>query len=126
MRDFRDTLTAVEAGDFVYVDPPYAGRHVDYFNSWSDEDENDLAAGLAAMRGDFLLSTWHSNEFRTNAAIERSWSRPGFSLVTREHFYHVGSSEDLRPPMIEALIANFPLNEIKKERQHTGQLSLAL
>ncbi len=25
--------------DLVYADPPYAGRHVDYFNSWAQEDE---------------------------------------------------------------------------------------
>lgn len=28
-------------------------------------------------------------------------------MFTREHFYHVGSTEDLRHPMIEALITNF-------------------
>ncbi|MGC8625364.1 MAG: Dam family site-specific DNA-(adenine-N6)-methyltransferase [Phycisphaerae bacterium] len=126
VRDFRDTLSTAEVGDFVYVDPPYAGRHVDYFNSWSDEDENDLASRLSSLPGDFLLSTWHSNAFRTNAAIKRSWSWPGLSLLTREHFYHVGSSEDLRHPMIEALVANFPLTENKMERRRTEQLSLAL
>lgn len=124
VRNFRDTLAATEGGDFIYVDPPYAGRHVDYFNSWSDEDENSLASQLGSIAGDFLLSTWHSNEFRTNAAIERSWSRPGFSMLTRKHFYHVGSSEDLRHPMIEALIANFPLAEDETERHPAVQPSL--
>ncbi len=119
--DFRETLAQTEAGDFVYADPPYAGRHVDYFNSWSDEDEADLATGLSTLECDFILSTWHSNEFRTNLAIERNWTNADFYLLKREHFYHVGSSEDLRHPMIEALISNFPMTEpitvVKPARQ---------
>jgi DNA adenine methylase len=109
--DFRETLAKAKAGDFVYADPPYAGRHVDYFNSWSDEDETTLASSLGALPCDFMLSTWHSNEFRTNTAIERLWSGADFHILKREHFYHVGSSEDLRHPMVEALISNFPMPE---------------
>lgn len=124
VRDFRDTLAATQPGDFVYVDPPYAGRHVDYFNSWSDADEDALASRLSSIPCDFLLSTWHSNEFRTNAAIERSWSKPGFYLQTREHFYHVGSTEDLRHPMVEALIANFLLAEDEPAYRPAEQTSL--
>ena len=124
VRDFRDTLAATEAGDFVYVDPPYAGRHVDYFNSWSDEDEDALASRLSSIPCDFVLSTWHSNEFRTNAAIERSWSKPEFSMMKREHFYHVGPSEDLRHPMVEALISNFPMTEDETECPPAEQPSL--
>ncbi len=124
VRNYRDTLSMVEAGDFVYVDPPYAGRHVDYFNSWSDEDESALASSLISIPAYFLLSTWHSNEFRTNEAIKRNWSSPKFSLLTREHFYHVGSSENLRHPMIEALIANFPMMESKMDRPSVEQYSL--
>ncbi|OYW70688.1 MAG: DNA adenine methylase [Verrucomicrobia bacterium 12-59-8] len=111
VRDFRETLAQAEPGDFVYADPPYAGRHVDYFNSWSDIDEAALAASLGSLPCDFLLSTWHSNEFRKNTAIEEVWSRADFHMQKREHFYHVGSSEDLRHPMIEALISNFPMAE---------------
>ena len=109
--DFRDTLAQAESGDFVYADPPYAGRHVDYFNSWSDTDEADFATRLSALPCDFLLSTWHSNEFRRNSAIDLVWNRPDFHMLQRAHFYHVGSSEDLRHPMIEALISNFPMTE---------------
>lgn len=111
VRDFRETLAQAEAGDFVYADPPYAGRHVDYFNSWSENDEAALAVALGSLPCDFLLSTWHSNEFRSNSAIDRIWSRADFHMLKREHFYHVGSSEDLRHPMIEALISNFPMAE---------------
>ena len=109
VRDFRETLAEVGPGDFVYVDPPYAGRHVDYFNSWSDADEAALATRLGSLPCDFLLSTWHSNEFRKNSSIDLVWSRADFHMLKREHFYHVGSSEDLRHPMIEALVASFPM-----------------
>lgn len=109
--DFRETLAQAGADDFIYADPPYAGRHVDYFNSWSNEDETDLASRLSEVPCDFTLSTWHSNEFRTNTAIERVWSGAEFHMLKREHFYHVGSSEDLRHPMIEALVSNFPMPE---------------
>jgi DNA adenine methylase len=105
--DFRETLENVGSADFVYADPPYAGRHVDYFNSWSEDDEEDLARLLKALPCKFILSTWHSNEFRTNAMIAKNWNGPGIHVLTREHFYHVGSSEDLRHPMVEALITNF-------------------
>jgi DNA adenine methylase len=106
---FRDTLLEVKQDDLVYADPPYAGRHVDYFNSWSDADEEDLGNLLINLPCSFVLSTWHSNEFRTNLAIEQKWLGESFHLFKKEHFYHVGSSEDLRHPMIEALITNFPV-----------------
>jgi DNA adenine methylase len=108
--DFRKTLRSAQPGDLVYADPPYAGRHVDYFNSWSEADESELGDLLKKLPCRFILSTWHSNEFRTNAMIERHWNDLGFHLLTREHFYHVGATEDLRHPMIEALITNFPVH----------------
>lgn len=107
--DFRTTLATAASGDLVYLDPPYAGRHTDYFNSWSDADEEELATLLKALPCRFILSTWHSNEFRTNECIAKNWqSDSRYHMFTRQHFYHVGSSEDLRHPMIEALITNFP------------------
>ena len=41
--------------------------------------------------------------------IERNWIMPSYHLLTREHFYHVGSTENLRHPMIEALVTNFSI-----------------
>jgi len=121
VRDFRETLAQAEPGDFVYADPPYAGRHVDYFNSWSDTDEAALGMTLGSLPCDFLLSTWHSNEFRSNSAIDLVWNRADFHMLKREQFYHVGSSEDLRHPMIEALISNFPMAEQTPNAQPTEQ-----
>jgi len=105
---FKETLAEVNDGDLVYADPPYAGRHVDYFNSWSSEDEEQLGKRLANLRCGFILSTWHSNEFRSNPTIDKKWRGESFSIFTKQHFYHVGSSEDLRHPMTEALVTNFP------------------
>ncbi|MBW4028599.1 MAG: Dam family site-specific DNA-(adenine-N6)-methyltransferase [Acidobacteria bacterium] len=119
--DFRTTLAKASTGDFVYADPPYAGRHVDYFNSWSDEDEDVLSRQLAALKCDFMLSTWHSNEFRKNGAIERVWKGERFHMQTREHYYHVGPSEDLRHPMIEAFVSNFALAQTRTAGPVAGQ-----
>ncbi|HCC31108.1 MAG TPA: DNA adenine methylase, partial [Marinilabiliales bacterium] len=38
-QDFKETLKQINPSDLVYADPPYLGRHVDYFDSWSEEDE---------------------------------------------------------------------------------------
>ena len=115
-RDFRKTLAE--------ADPPYAGRHVDYFNSWSEADEAELARLLKGLPCGFILSTWHSNQFRTNALIERNWNESRFHLLTREHFYHVGSTEELRHPMIEALITSFPVPSARPETMETAQFAL--
>jgi DNA adenine methylase len=121
--DFKETLAEARPDDFVYADPPYAGRHVDYFNSWSDQDEADLAGLLSRLPCEFILSTWHSNEFRTNVHIERNWASGDFHILTRAHYYHVGATEDLRHPMLEALITNFPYS-YKPDSSESQQQSL--
>jgi len=121
--DFRATLADIKQNDLVYADPPYAGRHVDYFNSWSEADETELANLLKRLPNKFILSTWHSNEFRENKLIDQNWNEPRFHLFTREHFYHVGSTEDLRHPMIEALITNFPAREKEHNAEKIEQLA---
>ncbi len=120
--DFRQTLRLAGAGDLIYADPPYAGRHVDYFNSWSETDESELAQALKESRSGFILSTWHSNEFRQNALLDKNWVDPRIHVFLHEHYYHVGSSEDLRHPMIEALITNFPADSAKPEASESEQL----
>jgi DNA adenine methylase len=105
--DFRQTLARVDADDFVYADPPYAGRHVDYFNSWSDADERDLIRLLKELPCRFLLSTWHGNTFRENQSVQDNWQDETFFIRTAEHFYHVGSTEEYRNAMMEALISNY-------------------
>lgn len=117
--DFQQTLARAQANDFVYADPPYAGRHVDYFNSWSAENERHLISALQRLRCRFILSTWHSNEYRENHTIQNNWQGPKFFTRTCEHFYHVGSTEALRNAMTEALIANYDMLAVKPSQPLT-------
>jgi len=103
--DFRSSIRQSSSKDFVYCDPPYAGRHTDYFNSWSDADEQELYDLLSSTSARFMLSTWHSNKYRTNAALEKYTSC--FKVLTREHFYYVGASEENRNPLLEAIVLNY-------------------
>jgi DNA adenine methylase len=116
--DFRKTILSASQNDFIYCDPPYMGRHVDYYNSWSEKEEQELYELLAAIPAKFILSTWHSNRYRTNPAIEKYAGR--FTVLTREHFYHVGAKEKNRNPMLEAIVLNYnpmPQIELPLEKQ---------
>lgn len=104
-QDFQQTLRAAGDGDIVYCDPPYIGRHVDYFNSWDSGCEQRLFDMLDSFPCKFILSTWHHNDYRSNEFIDSLWSK--YSILTKEHFYHVGASEDNRNPVVEALVTNF-------------------
>jgi DNA adenine methylase len=123
--DFRDVIGRAKEGDMIYCDPPYLGRHVDYFDSWSEDDERDLAGLLAHTPARFIISTWHSNQYRHNKLLDKYWS--GFTTLTREHFYHVGGKEENRNPMLEALVMKFEPEVVAsrfKNPQETEQLVL--
>lgn len=123
IQDYVTTLNSVSSNDFIYCDPPYVDRHVDYFNSWNEEDEQKLFFYLSNCPAKFILSTWHSNKYRTNKYIEEYWK--SFFIVTKEHFYHVGGSETNRNPMLEALVLNYkPYLNISQPQNETEQLML--
>lgn len=105
-QDFEKTITNASEHDMIYCDPPYIGRHVDYFDSWSASDEERLHRCLSKTKARFILSTWHSNKYRRNDYLGSLWSH--FHIITKKHFYHVGAKEDNRNPMLEALVMNFP------------------
>ncbi len=121
-QDFQDTLASASENDIVYCDPPYIGRHVDYFNSWDAECEKRLFDALDSASSKFILSTWHHNDYRSNEFIDSLWSK--FSILTKEHFYHVGASEDNRNPMVEALITSFEAHSGLVALPRVDQLTL--
>jgi DNA adenine methylase len=121
-QDFTKTLQEASAADIVYCDPPYIDRHVDYYNGWDELQEHRLHAALEKLEGKFILSTWHHNDFRENTYIKSLWGK--FNVLTREHFYHVGASEDNRNPMVEALVANYNSSAHEKKEEAFQQFAL--
>lgn len=117
-QSFEKTISEATDDCFVYCDPPYIGRHVDYFNGWDEEHENRLFNSLVTSPAKFILSTWHHNDYRKNEFIETLWSR--YNILTREHFYHVGGKESNRNPMVEAIITNYDVSlyEENIQQQH--------
>lgn len=112
-QDFKETLSNLPANSLVYCDPPYIGRHVDYYDSWNEENENDLEQLLGFSKTKFIVSTWHSNKYRTNLFLQTLWAK--YYLETTEHFYHLGGKEENRNAMTEALIMSHPPNPTKLE-----------
>ena len=106
---FLETIAQAGEGDIIYCDPPYYGRYVDYYNGWTEKDEEYLFYALSQTRAKFILSTWHHNDYRPNEMIKRFWQR--FNVVTKEHFYHNGGKIENRHSMVEAMVFNFDLQE---------------
>lgn len=129
--DFASTLSESGENDLVYVDPPYMGRHVDYFNTWTEKDEKRLINLLNNLPCDFILSTWLENQYRYNDSVKKNWHDRDVSIISVNHFYHVGASEKFRHSMTEALVtnrqqANFDrfnadLLQLQRKKQHNGE-----
>ena len=111
-QDFEDTISTVSPQTaFIYCDPPYIGRHVDYYDSWDLQSEKRLKEVLVKSSSHFMLSTWDYNQYRKNEYIGTLW---GFcQKINKEHFYFIGASENNRNKMMEALLINYPLNMAK-------------
>lgn len=111
--DWKTTLAKADKNDFVYLDPPYIGRHTDYFNQWSEQDAVELSRVAQNLPCGFALSMWLENKYRRNGHIDDFWD--GLEIKTFNHFYHLGSSEDLRNEMQEALV--LPAAHLRKNDQ---------
>lgn len=105
--DWRQTLDDAAPGDFVYLDPPYIGRHTGYFNTeWSQETAKELAARARALPAPVALSMWKETRHRRNDHLEEAWGWTKEYVM--DHFYHVGSTESLRNSVVEALLIGGP------------------
>jgi len=121
-QDFNKTIEEASSTDIIYCDPPYIDRHVDYYNGWDDSHERELFNKLSSFKGRFILSTWHHNDYRENEYVKNLWSE--HSVLTREHFYHVGGQEKNRNPVIEALVTNFSAISTERRRESSAQYML--
>jgi len=121
-QDFKETLKELNPNDLVYSDPPYIGRHVDYFDSWSEEEEITLNKGLVNSNAKFILSTWLSNKYRTNDYVFSVWKECFVS--TKEHFYHVGGKETNRNAVYEAILSNIELKDSISNSEMKSRIEL--
>ena len=119
---FGTTLQEVAETDIVYCDPPYIGRHVDYFDSWTEEEEKQLHSGLINSGANYILSTWLSNKYRVNDYIFDIWNETYIS--TKEHFYHVGAKESNRNAVYEALLTNVRLPYSVENNEMKNRIAL--
>ena len=110
--------------DFVYCDPPYSGRSTDYFNRWTDDDD-DLRNLLEKYPAGALLSSWFGNQYRINPRV--TGFSPRFHILKSEHFYYIGGLESNRHSMVEALALNYdPDSPEGADRVNTGGQSAKL
>lgn len=129
-KSFADIIPLATKDDIIYCDPPYFGRYVDYYNGWTEQDEELLFTLLSNTKAKFILSTWHHNDWRENEMISKFWNK--FNIVTKDHFYHSGGNIKNRRTIVEALVCNFDLTNIdehnhgQKEKAKTEQLILQL
>jgi DNA adenine methylase len=121
-QDFRTAIANAGEDDFIYCDPPYYGRHTDYFNSWTEDDEYNLFVSLSTSRAKFALSTWYGSEFRQNPMVEKYWKE--YYVLTKDYFYHVGAKESNRHPVVEALVLNYEPATLTVKRPTAEQLIL--
>ncbi|KXK57521.1 MAG: Dam family site-specific DNA-(adenine-N6)-methyltransferase [Chlorobi bacterium] len=122
-KSFADIIPLATVRDLVYCDPPYFGRHTDYYNGWTEKDEETLFHLLSETKAKFILSTWHHNDWRKNEMIDKFWKK--FNIITRDHFYHNGASMENRRTIVEALVCNFDIDTIAQHNHGVKSQSQA-
>ena len=108
-KQFLEIIPLANKDDIIYCDPPYYGRYVDYYNGWTEDDEELLFNQLKETNAKFILSTWHHNDYRKNEMITKFWNY--FNIITRDHFYHSGGKIENRRSIVEALVCNFDIDK---------------
>lgn len=123
-KPFAEIIPFATENDLIYCDPPYYGRHVDYYNGWTEKDEELLFKLLSETKAKFILSTWHHNDWRENEMIGKFWKK--FNIVTKDHFYHNGGNIENRRSVVEALVCNFDIAEIKQHNHQKKEIPKAV
>ena len=116
---FEETISRAGKSDFIYCDPPYIGRHVDYYDSWDEKHEFALYDALEKTGARYMLSTWDHNKYRKNNYIDDLWTN--CYKVTKDHFYHIGAKESNRASVVEALLMNYDPAAVRAQKDKEGE-----
>lgn len=98
--------------DFIYCDPPYIGRNVDYYDSWDEQSESSLHKLLTSSSANFMLSTWDHNDYRQNDYIHKYGAT---AKRLHKNTFIVGAKETNRNPVVEALLTNYSITGTKNQ-----------
>jgi len=122
-KSFSEIIPMAGENDIIYCDPPYFGRNVDYYNGWTESDEELLHHLLSETKAKFILSTWHHNDWRNNAMIDKYWNK--YNILTKDHFYHNGGNISNRREVVEALVCNFDVSHFKQHNHKAVPMPFA-
>lgn len=100
--DWRETFKNVQSEDFVYLDPPYFGRHTGYVGNWTEEEMLYFLKNIKLLPCNYALSLWKKSVYRVNTTIDEHFSDHIIRLFS--HDYFVGPTQNLRHEIEEALI----------------------
>jgi DNA adenine methylase len=100
--DWKEAVSHARRGDFVYIDPPYLGRTTTYYEGWNEDDAAGLLEWSRTAECAFAISSWSKNAYRENPELKKYVDHCTIALAS--HFYFIGSTEENRHEMQEALI----------------------
>jgi len=103
--NYESCFQNLSSRDFVYCDPPYIGRHTNYYDQWGETEETKLCELLTATQASWMLSTWISCGDRTNPFYEKLWAR--FHVVRVEHKWKVSGLAKGRGSVTEVLVMSY-------------------
>ena len=112
----NDALQVIKSRDtsesFFYCDPPYFNSEMGPYKGYSEKDFNNLLELLSRIKGQFLLSSYPSDE------LTRHVKKSKWSFYTMQKFVAVSDKTD--KTKIEVLTANYDINTLLKKNQRNA------
>ena len=109
--EWEDTVKDAQAGDYLYLDPPYIGRNTTYVGEWPEEEAGRLARAAHETPASVCLSMWQKDEVKKNSHLYQYWE--DFCWHEQPYFYFVGGPQTRRHAVVELLAV----------REHTARLA---
>lgn len=99
---YENAIAAAPGNSFIYCDPPYIGLTSTYYDSWDEEKETRLHDSLMDSGHKFMVSSWGSNDHRSNGLIGTLWA--DCHVESANHAYIVNGQHK---PVVEVLLTNY-------------------